>query len=153
MATLTPMNRARKTCSSQGGALWRFVTRKSTSKLRNQAHAPQSAAAARILCLLTAIFIGLLSQNSSRSKRRRSRWRQRFLPFSVSTNNLTLIRLWKGCGFRRFLFKKGKLAERASGAAPVREKRRDKSLGQIAPFQRPREGRPFRGSRGQHQRF
>src|SRR5216683_4404570 len=55
MATLAPMNRARKPCSTQWGALRRFVTRKSTSKLTNQAHAPQSAAAARTLCLLATL--------------------------------------------------------------------------------------------------
>ena len=44
----------------------RFVTRKSTSKLRNQAHAPQSAAAARTLGLL-ATSLSLLSQSFSLS--------------------------------------------------------------------------------------
>src|SRR5271155_5564301 len=49
MATVAPMNRAREPCRSQWGALRSLVTRKSTSKLKNQAQAPQSAAAARIL--------------------------------------------------------------------------------------------------------
>src|SRR5712692_2376665 len=64
MPTLAPMNRARKPCSSQWGALRRFVTRISTSKLTNQAHAPQSAAAARTLCL-PATLLALLSQSIS----------------------------------------------------------------------------------------
>src|ERR1700731_4204908 len=102
MPTLAPMNRARKPCSSQWGALRRFVTRMSTSKLTNQAHAPQSAAAARTLCLF-ATSLALLSQNVSRSS-------------GVDhdgvrvLSNLIPIRLWKSCGFRDFCSKKGKLA-------------------------------------------
>ena len=61
MPTLAPMNKARKPCSSQWGALRRFVTRISTSKLTNQAHAPQSVAAARTLCFF-ATSLALLSQ-------------------------------------------------------------------------------------------
>src|ERR1700722_3638497 len=64
MATLAPMNTAREPCRSHCGALRRWVRRKSTSRLRNQAHAPQSAAAARTL-RLRATSLSLLSEKVS----------------------------------------------------------------------------------------
>src|SRR5712691_6620220 len=87
------MNRARNTCSSQCGALRRFVIRKSTSKLRNQAHAPQSAAAARTLFLLPTISLACFLQNHVRSGTD-SRWRPGFLAFQFRLNTLIPI----GCG-------------------------------------------------------
>src|ERR1700683_1403077 len=64
MATLDPMNSAREPCRSHCGALRRWVRRKSTSRLRNQAHAPQSAAAARTL-RLRATSLSLLAEKVS----------------------------------------------------------------------------------------
>src|SRR5437016_7422870 len=84
------MTRARNTCSSQCGALRRFVIRKSTSKLRNQAHAPQSAAAARTLFLLPTISLACFLQNQVRSGTD-SRWRPGFLAFQFRLNTLILI--------------------------------------------------------------
>src|ERR1700685_1019254 len=58
------MKRAREPCSNHCGALRRWARRKSTSRQRNQAHAPQSAAAARTL-RLRATSLSLLSEKVS----------------------------------------------------------------------------------------
>ncbi len=94
------MNRARNTCSSQCGALRRFVIRKSTSKLRNQAHAPQSAAAARTLFLLPTISLACFLQNQVRSGTD-SRWPPAFSCLSVSTEHVNPYQLWKNCGLQK----------------------------------------------------
>src|ERR1700730_1231353 len=98
MPTLAPINRARKPCSSQWGALRRFVTRISTSRLTNQAHAPQSAAAARTLCLFATLLA--LSRNVSRL----GGADHDGVSVSMQSNpHQTVEKLW----IPRFLFKKG----------------------------------------------
>jgi len=141
METLAPMNRARKPCSSQWGALRRFVTRISTSKLTNHAHAPQSAAAARTLCL-RATLLTPLSQSTLRSRTGADRtWYQRLLLLRFRMSNLTLIRLCKSCGFHRFLFKKGKPAQQDVGPAPAREKQISEKRVAYAPITKNQPGK------------
>src|SRR5438128_3500005 len=93
------MNRARNTCSSQCGALRRFVIRKSTSKLRNQAHAPQSAAAARTLCLLPTIHWPAFSRITFEAVQ--IALAARFSCLSVSTEHVNPYQLWKNCGLQK----------------------------------------------------